>query len=105
MHLGGAERDALYVQLVAHDGRDVFGKRVAGKRYGGKRLAHLEPTGVPRGEAGLDRLPGAGHVGFDPRILDRHRFREIGEVHRLAVRKVAVDGVGQERREGGHQPA
>src|SRR3989442_8683660 len=58
LHLRRAERDALDVELLAHDGRDVVGQRIAGKRDAGERLADLYPGGIPGGEPRPHRLPG-----------------------------------------------
>ena len=103
LYLGRPERDALDVELVADDGRDVVRQRVAENGYPRQRLAHLESGGVSSGEPCLHRLPGPSHVGLDLRIVGRHRLGKIGQVHRFAVRQVAMHGVGHERRKGSHQ--
>ena len=103
LDLERGERDLFHVELLAHDGRDVLGERFAGQRDARQRLPDLEAVRVARPQAGLNPLAGACHVGLDLFVPVGLRLREIAEVDRLVVGQVAVDGVGDERRERAHQ--
>src|SRR5207245_4800649 len=87
--LSCAERDALYVELVANDRGDLLGERLARQRYRSQRLADPYAHRVSGGEARFDPLPRPRHVRLDLRVKPPQCLREIAQVDRISVGEVA----------------
>ena len=107
--LGGREVDALHIELGREDRHElpeeplVHGRRNADGAT--QRLPHFDFAIFASGTAQCRQLPHGLHRRLERGIARRlHQSFERREVHRLATGELAMQPVGQERRDRREQP-